>query len=267
VLVESDCVNDGTVTLTSSGVQFVTVCGGTFDMGCTPGQSSCEADESPVRTTTLTRDYYMSRTEVTQGQFQALMGYNPSYFNGCGSTCPVEQVTWHEAAAFTNAMSAASGLPACYSCSGSGTTVTCSAPSAVYACTGYRLPTEAEWEGAARCGEDLLYAGSNSVGAVAWYASNSGGRTRAVAGLAQNDCGLYDMSGNVFEWTNDWDSIAAYSGGAATNPTGAASGSRRVARGGSWIYGPSYIRVAFRSSNTSDYLNYNLGFRLARTLP
>jgi formylglycine-generating enzyme required for sulfatase activity len=109
VLVDSDCVNDGTVTLTSSGVQFVTVCGGTFDMGCTPGQSSCYADESPVRETTLTRDYYMSRTEVTQGQFQAVMGYNPSYFPSCGSTCPVEQLTWHEAAAFTNAMSAASG--------------------------------------------------------------------------------------------------------------------------------------------------------------
>jgi formylglycine-generating enzyme required for sulfatase activity len=266
VLVEADCVNDGTVTLTSSGVQFVTVCGGTVDMGCTPGQSSCNADESPVRETTLTRDYYMSRTEETQGQFQSLMGYNPSFFVPC-STCPVEQVNWHQAAAFANAMSVASGLSVCYSCTGSGSSVTCSAPSSVYACAGYRLPTEAEWEGAARCGEDLLYAGSNTVGAVAWSASTSGSVTRVVAGLAPNACGLYDMSGNVFEWTNDWDSVAAYSGGAATDPTGAASGSRRVARGGSWIYGPQYARVAFRSSNTTGHTSYNVGLRVARTLP
>ena len=144
VLVESAC-GDGRVTLTASGIEFVTVCGGTFTMGCTPGQESCEADETPVRSTTLTHNYYMGRTEVTQDQFAAVMGYNSSAFSGsCGSTDPVEQVSWHEAAAFANGVSAAEGLAQCYICTGSGTSVTCSPPSSVYSCAGYRLPTEAD---------------------------------------------------------------------------------------------------------------------------
>lgn len=265
VLVEADCINDGSVTLTSSGVQFVTVCGGTFDMGCTPGQSSCYADESPVRTTTLTRDYYMSRTEVTQGQFQALMGYNPSYHSSCGSTCPVEQVTWHMAARFTNAMSAASGLPACYSCSGSGASVTCTAPSSVYSCTGYRLPTEAEWEGAARCGEDLLYAGSNTVGAVAWYTANSGIVTKPVAGRADNACGLYDMSGNIWEWTQDW--YGPYGSSAEVDPTGAGSATDRIFRGGAYGDSASLVRSAFRGGRPPTHVSPAVGLRVVRSLP
>jgi len=263
VLVESAC-GSGRVTLTASGIEFVTVCGGTFDMGCTPGQSSCDSDESPVRTTTLTRDYYMSRTEVTQGQFAAVMGYSPSYFASCGSSCPVEDVSWHEAAYFANAVSTAAGLATCYTCSGSGSSVTCSAPSSVYSCAGYRLPTEAEWEGAARCGEDLLYAGSNTINAVAWWRGNSVG-TWPVALLAPNACGLYDMSGNVWEWTNDW--YGAYGGGAATDPTGPASGSHRVIRGGSWSIDPQYARVANRDNASPDFRNDILGVRLLRTAP
>jgi sulfatase modifying factor 1 len=245
----------------------VTVCADTFNMGCTPGQSSCESDESPVRPTTLTQDYYMSRTEVTQAQFSALMGYNPSNFTACGSTCPVEQVSWHEAAAFANAASVAAGLARCYSCSGSGSSVTCSAPVDPYACVGYRLPTEAEWEGAARCGEDLRYAGSNTIDSVAWYSSNSGGAPRAVAGKSANACGLYDMSGNVWDWVNDWYTSSAYSGGGSANPSGPSSGVHRVSRGGQWFLGPVYARVSTRGSYVPSLRNSGIGFRVARTAP
>jgi formylglycine-generating enzyme required for sulfatase activity len=192
------------------------------------------------------------------------MGYNPSRFSSCGSTCPVENVSWHEAAAFANAASAAAGLSRCYTCTGSGTSISCSAPSTVYTCTGYRLPAEAEWEGAARCGEDLLYAGGTTIDAVAWYTSNSGGRTHAVASKAANACGLYDMSGNVWEWTNDW--YGAYASG-ATDPSGPASGSVRVVRGGSWLGGPQDARVAHRHDVAPGGRYNNLGVRLLRTAP
>jgi formylglycine-generating enzyme required for sulfatase activity len=266
VLVESAC-GDGSVTLTASGIQFVTVCGGTFDMGCTPGQSSCQSNEFPVRTTTLTRDYYMSRTEVTQGQFAALMGYNPSVFWSGGANKPVEQVSWFEAAAFANAVSSAAGLPRCYTCTGSSYGVYCTGSSDPYTCDGYRLPTEAEWEGAARCGEDLMYAGSDIIATVAWYSVNSGLQTHSVGGLASNACGLYDMSGNVFEWTNDRWSSSAYGVGALTDPPGPASGYDRVYRGGSWAWISQESRVAFRGALGQAYNDFRIGIRLVRNAP
>ncbi len=259
--------SDGAVSLTASGIEFVTVCGQTFDMGCTPGQSSCEADESPVRTTTLTRDFYLSRTEVTQGQFLALMGYNPSVVPSCGASCPAEFVTWHESAAFANALSSAAGLPSCYSCTGSGSTVSCTGPSDPYACTGYRLPTEAEWEGAARCSEDLLYAGSDEIDDIAWHGGNSGSTPHAVGGLQANTCGLSDMSGNVWEWVNDWYTSGAYVGGVATDPSGTASGANRVLRGGGWSSDPQNTRVAVRVDDAPGGRLGNRGIRLARTAP
>jgi formylglycine-generating enzyme required for sulfatase activity len=206
----------------------------TFEMGCTAGMSSCSSDESPAHDVTLTNDFYIGETEVTQGEYEGMMGTNPSWFSSCGADCPVERVSWHESAAFANAVSDSEGLEQCYTCTGSGTSTDCSIAVEPYSCGGYRLPTEAEWEAAARCGEDTLYAGSTLIGDVAWYGSNSGSTTHPVATKASNACGLYDMTGNVWEWTQDWYSSSYYSSSPGTDPVGATSGDYRVFRGGSW---------------------------------
>jgi formylglycine-generating enzyme required for sulfatase activity len=243
---------------------FVVVRASTFAMGCTDGQSDCDADETE-HSVTLTHDYVVSETEVTQAQFEAILGYNPSIFIDCGADCPVENVSWHMSAAYANAMSDAAGLSPCYACVGTGSDVQCESSEAVYACDGYRLLTEAEWEGAARCGTDLLYAGSDNINEVGWVGGNSGDLTHAVAGLAPNACGIYDMSGNVWEWTQDW--YAAYEAGSATDPTGPASGTGRSVRGGGWDGGAPRARVSGRTEFYPDGANYYFGFRLGRTIP
>ena len=247
---------------------FVKVPASTFLMGCTDGQSDCGSDETE-HSVTLTHDYFVGVTEVTQGQFRAVMGYNPAGFTDCDGLgpddCPVEWVTWYQSAAYANAMSDAAGLAECYTCTRSGTGVQCDVGMNPYDCNGYRLLTEAEWEGAARCGTDLLYAGSNDSSAVAWTTKNSGDTPHAVGGLAPNACGLYDMSGNVWEWTQDW--YDDYGTGAATDPAGPESGSGRVFRGGGWSYDASYARVAFRYVGGPEGASYALGFRLSRSGP
>jgi hypothetical protein len=136
-----------------------------------------------------------------------------------------------------------------------------------YECEGYRLPTEAEWEGAARCGEDLRYAGSDEAAEVAWFATNSDESTHAVAGLAPNACGLYDMSGNVFEWVSDWYDADYYSSGGRTDPEGPASGTDRVLRGGGYTSSVTAgdLHVPDRASESPSGTYSNLGFRLVRT--
>jgi formylglycine-generating enzyme required for sulfatase activity len=266
VTIDAAC-STGDVTLSSSGIDFVSICAQTFDMGCTAGQSGCNADESPVMPVTLSNDYYVSSTEITQGQYRSLMATNPSNFLACGDDCPVESVTWHMAAAFANAVSREAGLEECYDCIDSGSTTTCVVARDPYACGGYRLPTEAEWEGAARCGEDLLYAGSNVLDDVAWYASNSASKSWAVALKNANACGVYDMSGNVSEWTQDLYSDSFYTSSCRTDPAGARSGTYSVLRGGNLANSQNEQRVAFRSAYLPAFVNYNIGLRLARTAP
>ena len=185
--------------------------------------------------------YWMGATEVTQGLWTEVMGSNPSYFSGCGSACPVETVSWEDAVAFSNALSKREGLQPAYRQQGGAWVWDRDA-------SGYRLPTEAEWETAALAGEKTKYAGSDDLDAVGWYADNSGGKTHAARGKASNAWGLYDMSGNVWEWC--WDAEGGY----------------RVHRGGCWDDSASGLRVSYRRREPGSRRS-SLGFRLARTGP
>ena len=204
-------------------------------MGATSEQGSdAEKDEKPAHSVTLS-SYYIGQTEVTQALWKEVMGSNPSYFKG--DTNPVEYVSWNYCQAFIQKLNKRTGKT-------------------------FRLPTEAEWEYAARGGKKsrgYKYIGSNDIGTVAWCAGNSG-KTHAVGTKAPNELGLYDMSGNVWEWCSDWNDN--YSSNAQTNPTGADSGFYRVNRGGSWGSNARDCRSSYRSYDSpSDSRNY-LGLRL-----
>jgi formylglycine-generating enzyme required for sulfatase activity len=240
------------------GYEMVAVPGGTYELGCTAGQSGCFGDDKR-HTVKLSRGYYMGRTEVTQGLYQAVMGSNPSWFTSCGATCPVERVSWVDAAKFANTLSAKEGLQPCYGISGDSVTW-----STGLACTGYRLPTEAEWEVAARGGRDTLCSGGTEIGTVAWHEGNSNSTTHPVAQKTPNGYGLSDMSGNVWEWVWDWYGTYPEQ---STDPFGASSGSVRVRRGGSWGIVPLATRVSLRSGIGPSVRHDGQGFRLARTIP
>ena len=225
-------------TYTVKGVSFtmIVVEGGTFTMGSPDSDSDADSDEKPAHQVTLS-SYYIGETEVTQALWKAVMGSNPSYFTG-DLQHPVERVKWNDCQTFISKLNELTG-------------------------ESFRLPTEAEWEYAARGGnksKGYKYSGSNTLG-NAWYDSNSSDETHAVKTKQPNELGIYDMSGNVWEWCSDW--YGEYSSSAQTNPTGPSSGSRRVLRGGSWCSYAWYCRVAYRNSYSPGSGYYNYGLRLA----
>jgi formylglycine-generating enzyme required for sulfatase activity len=225
---------------TATQMEMLLVPAGTFTMGCTASnQYGCNGDENPTHSVTLTQAFYLGRYEVTQGQWVARMGSNPSYFAGQSDSAnrPVEQVSWNTIQGYLSA-------------------------------TGMRLPSEAEWEYACRAGTTAAFNNGSSddatVGTIAWYSSNSGSQTHAVGGKAANALGLYDMSGNVYEWVNDWYGSTYYSVSPSTNPLGPVSGSTRVLRGGAWGNLTDIVRSSCRIVNTPDFTYGGLGFRVAR---
>jgi serine/threonine protein kinase len=239
------------------GVDMLFIQGGGFKMGSNDGES----DEKPVHRVTVS-DFYVSKYQVTQGLYEKVMGKNPSKFRGGifskKANNPVEMATWYDAVAFCNELSKREGRTAAYSINGSNVSWNQNA-------NGYRLPTEAEWEFAARGGnhyKGYKYAGSIDINEVAWYDENSFGKTQPVGIKKPNELGLYDMSGNVWEWCWDWK--GSYSSNAQTNPTGPSSGSRRVLRGGSWSGDASHCRVAFRGNGNPSLSGSVSGFRLVR---
>lgn len=230
-------VNSGIFTVNGVLFEMVRVEGGTFRMGATSEQGGdAERDEKPVHSVKL-NTFYIGKTEVTQALWQAVMGSNPSHFKG--ADLPVENVTWYDCQNFIQKLKSLTGQK-------------------------FRLPTEAEWEFACRGGNKsrgYKYSGSNNLGSVAWYNGNSGGKTRPVGTKAPNELGIYDMSGNVWEWCNDW--YADYTANSQTHPTGPQSGSLRVCRGGGWDNYAGSRRSSNRSNSSPTNRSSSLGLRLA----
>ncbi|MCL2293531.1 MAG: formylglycine-generating enzyme family protein [Spirochaetes bacterium] len=265
---------------------FVYVRGGTFTMGS--DDESYWMAQPPHRVTV--RSFYMAKYPVTQEQYQAVMGTNPSWFYGgrgrepapgeSQGRRPVEMVSWYDVHVFANRLSISRGLTPVYSINGSTNPndwgevpdsifhpniAVWSAVTANWSANGYRLPTEAEWEFAARGGNtpgNFTFSGSDNPDDVAWHNANSDGRTREVGRLAPNGLGIYDMSGNVCEWVWDW--FGEYTADAKTNPHGPNAGSARVMRSGSWDDDAEYLRSANRSGNLPWSRFNSLGFRLVR---
>ncbi|MCL2598189.1 MAG: SUMF1/EgtB/PvdO family nonheme iron enzyme, partial [Paludibacter sp.] len=232
--------------------EMVLVQGGTFRMGCTKEQGGdCEKDEKPDHLVAVS-SFYIGKYEITQKQWQLIMGTTVSQqrdkadknwsIKGEGDNYPMYYVSWDEAQEFINRLNAATGKQ-------------------------YRLPTEAEWEYASRGGlqsAHFKYSGSNNLNEVAWYADNSAGSAHPVGTKQPNELGIYDMSGNVYEWCQDW--YGQYSPSQQSDPVGPSMGSNRVLRGGSWDSFAVYCRVSYRRGIPPGDRSINLGFRVVLSL-
>lgn len=279
----------------SVGMTFNLLPAGTFTMGSTTGEPGRRSDETQ-HNVTLSQSFYIQITEVTNQQWNSIItgtGVNPSTSHTT-NPYPVEHLNWYEAVYFANQLSIAEGKTTCYvlnACNGNapGADMECDSVDITDSCTGYRLPTEAQWEYAARAGKTTAYANpvyfdpsnnetensfNSNLYAMGWYSYNNtmestGGSaahetgTKPVASKQPNSWGLYDMHGNVFEWCRDWwDGTSAYSADSVTNPTGDATGTGRVVRGGAWLSTALNTRSAARANSGPDVSNSITGFRL-----
>jgi formylglycine-generating enzyme required for sulfatase activity len=219
------------------GLKYVWIPPGTFRMGCSAGDEECYSDETPEHSVTITRGFWLGQTPVTQVAYQRVRGGNPSHFLGeqlpgfQGEQLPVETVTWSQAKAYCEAV-------------------------------GGRLPTEAEWEYAARAGSDAPRYGD--LDEIAWYSKNSDSKTHTVGLKQANQWRLYDMLGNVWEWVGDWYDEKYYAKSPSVDPTGPTSGQYRVVRGGSWYVGSRNLRSSYRGRYVPGLGGDSLGFRCAR---
>ncbi|KPA14158.1 serine/threonine protein kinase, partial [Candidatus Magnetomorum sp. HK-1] len=227
------------------GMTFVRIPKGKFMMGSPETEKGRDSDESPQHKVILTNDYFMQTTEVTQGQWKAIMGENPSYFENCGDNCPVERVSWNDIQEFINRLNQKSKQK-------------------------YRLPTEAEWEYAARAGSTSAFANGDiketgcgidpNLNKMGWYCGNSDSKTHPVAQKQANQWQLFDMHGNVYEWCSDW--FADYQATHTENPVGPNKGSYRVIRGGGWNDYARDCRSANRLGSGPTGRDWYIGFRL-----
>ena len=256
----------------SSTHQMVLVPAGTFEMGALEGDGAAVDDATPRHRVTISRDILVGKYPVTQGLYESVMGENPS--DCTGSTRPVECVSWYDAVSFCNKLSVLEGREPVYSGLDDYemgmdldedeeeellNKIRCN-----FGAKGYRLLTEAEWEYCARSGQRFKYSGSDDVDEVAWYCDNSCGETHPVGLKKPNGFGLYDMSGNVWEWVWDW--YGDYSSGTQVDPHGPSRDSFRVHRGGSWFLNPEYVRVSFRDGDSPAGRDGSIGFRLGLPL-
>lgn len=256
-LASTDAIS-GSASTRKSGLEMVSVEGGTFIMGSTDGND----DESPVHPVTVS-DFQIGKYEVTfeeYDQFCEKTGRKkPKNQGSSREKKPVVNVSWLDAVAYCNWLSQLNGFAPCYSIRGNN--VTCN-----WTANGYRLPTEAEWEYAAKggaTGKNNLYSGSNDLEDVGWFTGNAGGKAQLVGQKTANELGIHDMSGNVWEWCWDWK--GNYVAGAATDPKGPARGGVRIFRGGGWADNSFYCRPAVRYSGTPGHQSYSVGFRVARS--
>lgn len=223
----------------SIGMEFILIPAGSFNMGADINSRGAADDESPVHRVSISKPFYLGKFEVTQAQWMAIMGSNPSHFKGQNN--PVEKVSWGDAQAFIQKLNAKEGH------------------------NRYRLPTEAEWEYAARAGTDSVYSfgdDATSLGQYAWYTANPGNATHPVGQKRPNPWGFYDMYGNVWEWVQDWHDGNYYSNSPSTDPMGPSSGLYRGYRGGSWRGSKRSCRSAYRYNASPDYGSSDIGFRL-----
>jgi formylglycine-generating enzyme required for sulfatase activity len=217
-------------------MEFVPIPAGSFWMGCSEGDEECRVSEEPRRQVRLSRPFELGKYEVTQQQWQAVMGDNPSIFHGARR--PVEHVSWHEVQEFLSKLNARQDGYR------------------------YRLPTEAEWEYAARAGTSGKYYGD--LDAIAWHADNTEPGTHDVGKKQPNAWGLFDILGNVSEWCQDWYALDYYKRSEDADPQGPSSGTMRIIRGGAWYEKPWFLSVSFRDSMVPEERHSRVGFRCLR---